>query len=965
MRAIVWRKTNMKWTGSYDKCHIDYIGKKRWLFAMYTICFGIMIMLVFGRFLYYGKSFVGGADGFPQVAPTMQYTGQYYRSLLQNILQGNLQLPMWDMSIGFGMNILQVISFDPVYILCSVLFVHDIAVGIAAFDMLCLYLAGIVFVALCYNLGCNRYATLTAAMAYIFNGYILNYCMAQNSFLRLFVVLPMMLLGVHNVTKKNRYGIFVLSVLYNITLGPLNIYTIGIVLIFCFCITYIFSTRKKGVADFFGYVWKPVLIYILAMFAMAVFLLPTMYKVFSGGRIGNASINFQWLYDASYYRSLFHGLVGVDEIGIHGYIGVTTISVLAIVCLAIKEKKSTLEKELCVCGIAALLIAVFPIGSYLFNGGIGFNHRFLFIIAFYLCIVLAVMLPKLFELGVREKRKLCISVFVYIALYAVVSVWSDKNVDYAMEFLLLYVIFVLFGKRVKMQWVLGMICVEIAVFSYIVYEPSQENVIAKFENTKYLEEKISVKQLSILQNISDGEICRVEDIQQKSTKDKDSNLGIRSGYSALNGYYSFMYDDIISTMSDWGVSQTGAPFNVFDLDNRTALYTLGGVRYIVKEAEAKESIPWGYELVYEQDMEVEGQNRTVQLYRNINALPLMYAYSGYVLKDEYDQLKPYEKEQAMMQGIVLENQSDIGDAEIQPEELQFDSSVVLDKEEILQQIREQLEQRMVEEERSESPIEITDDGLICKSSKITLTIELPETYVGSESYLYLEGLRYYPENSMKYKEYLLGENPTKYKTNTFYYKSRKDTENSDLKSKITTTFGKNKKSVLVWGKGSQYDTGKRDIVSNMGYHGTTAQTFTLQLEGRGEYHFSDLKVIVQPMDSYGENYVKLQECRSTDVQIHGNYVQGSVVTGTDRMLCIAIPYQKGWKAWVNGKETKIVKANGMYMAIPLKAGGNGILLHYTIPGLKEGAMVSGITVLSLGVLGGIRICQKKRRCCKS
>ena len=225
-------------------------------------------------------------------------------------------------------------------------------------------------------------------------------------------------------------------------------------------------------------------------------------------------------------------------------------------------------------------------------------------------------------------------------------------------------------------------------------------------------------------------MCRVEDIRQKSTKDRDSNLGMRSGYRALDGYYSFMYDDIISTMSDWGVSQTGAPFNIFDLDNRTALYTLGGVRYMIREAEAKENIPWGYELVCEQDMEVEGKNRTVQLYRNINALPLMYAYSGYVLEDEYDQLKPYEKEQAMMQGIVLEDQSDIGDTDIQPAEVKLDSRVVLDKEEILQQIKEQLEQRMVEEERSESPIEITDDGLICKSSKVILTIELPGNLCG-------------------------------------------------------------------------------------------------------------------------------------------------------------------------------------------------------------------------------------------
>ena len=69
----------------------------------------------------------------------------------------------------------------------------------------------------------------------------------------------------------------------------------------------------------------------------------------------------------------------------------------------------------------------------------------------------------------------------------------------------------------------------------------------------------------------------------------------------------------------------------------------------------------------------------------------MYAYSGYVLEDEYDQLKPYEKEQAMMQGIVLEDQSDIGDTDIQPAEVKLDSRVVLDKEEILQQIKEQLD----------------------------------------------------------------------------------------------------------------------------------------------------------------------------------------------------------------------------------------------------------------------------------
>ena len=720
----------MKWTGSYDKCHIDHIDKKRWLFAMYTICFGIMVMLVFGRFLYYGKSFVGGADGLSQVAPTMQYTGQYYRALLKNILQGNLQIPMWDMSIGFGMNILQVISFDPVYILCSALFVHNIAIGIAIYDMLCLYLAGVMFIALCYNLGCNRYAALAAAMAYIFNGYILNYCMAQNSFLRLFIVLPMMLLGANRVIKRNKYDVFVIAVLYNVVLEPLNLYTIGLVLILYFCVTYFFANRKRGVFDFVNYVWKPLLVYILALAGMAFFLIPTIYKIFNGGRIGNANVHFQWFYDGTYYRSLIHGLVGIDEIGIHGYLGVTTLAVLAVVSLVTRRKKNILEKKLCVFGIIALFLAIFPIGSYLFNGGIGFNHRFLFVLDFYLCVVLAVMFPKLFELDLREKKKLFISAVIYIMVYALISIWSDKNVDYAMEFMLFYLVLVMFGRKIKMSWVVGIVCVELAVFSYIIYEPSQENVIGKFEDIKYLEEKVSVKQISVLQNILDEGNYRVEDIQKKSAKTKDSNMGMRSGYNALDGYFSFMYDDIMDTMCGLGVSQTGAPFNIFDLDNRTALYTLGGVQYIVKDPEAKENVPWGYEMVYEQEIEIEGKNRTVQVYRNSNALPLMYAYSNYLLREDYDKFEPYEKEQAMMQGIVLEDQEDIGDSEIQPIELKLDSRVVLDKDEILAQIQEQLEQRMQEGNRSQSPLEITENGFICKASKVTLTITLPEEYIG-------------------------------------------------------------------------------------------------------------------------------------------------------------------------------------------------------------------------------------------
>lgn len=53
------------------------------LFIAYTVLFTVMMLLVFGRFLYYGKSFIGGADGLSQVGASMHYNGYFTGSCLQ------------------------------------------------------------------------------------------------------------------------------------------------------------------------------------------------------------------------------------------------------------------------------------------------------------------------------------------------------------------------------------------------------------------------------------------------------------------------------------------------------------------------------------------------------------------------------------------------------------------------------------------------------------------------------------------------------------------------------------------------------------------------------------------------------------------------------------------------------------------------------------------------------------------
>lgn len=60
-----------------------------------------------------------------------------------------------------------------------------------------------------------------------------------------------------------------------------------------------------------------------------------------------------------------------------------------------------------------------------------------------------------------------------------------------------------------------------------------------------------------------------------------------------------------------------------------------------------------------------------------------------------------------------------------------------------------------------------------------------------------------------------------------------------------------------------------------------------------------------------------EELNETD-PIRRKSFQRSLSCEKDQILCVTIPYSKGWKATVNGKCTKIYKANGMFMGIVMK-----------------------------------------------
>lgn len=75
-------------------------------------------------------------------------------------------------------------------------------------------------------------------------------------------------------------------------------------------------------------------------------------------------------------------------------------------------------------------------------------------------------------------------------------------------------------------------------------------------------------------------------------------------------------------------------------------------------------------------------------------------------------------------------------------------------------------------------------------------------------------------------------------------------------------------------------------------------------------------------------------------------LSGTVNAAQDGYLFLPVPFEKGWSAVVDGKETPILRADIGFMSIPVKKGEHSFTFTYRQPYMQEGICISA---LSLGI----------------
>lgn len=94
-----------------------------------------------------------------------------------------------------------------------------------------------------------------------------------------------------------------------------------------------------------------------------------------------------------------------------------------------------------------------------------------------------------------------------------------------------------------------------------------------------------------------------------------------------------------------------------------------------------------------------------------------------------------------------------------------------------------------------------------------------------------------------------------------------------------------------------------------------------------------------------ELYQKRVKDSFENVKFEGDRIITDITLSKDNYIYTQIPYDSGWKAYCDGQETEVLKANGGFCAIKLLEGNHKVEFDYDVSWLKEGMMVSLISLV--------------------
>lgn len=906
-------------------------NKRLRFYLLYTLLFCLLSILLYSPFLITRKSFLWELDGLTQHFNAFVYLGTWSREILKNLIfQHQLIIPMWEFSIGYGADIFTTLQYyvlgDPVS-LFSVITPSAYAEKMyCLLILLRLYLSGIAFCAFCRKMGCGRASSLCGAFAYTFCCFAIYAAIRHPYFASPMIYLPLILLGAEKILRKEKPTFYVIMI-FVATMSNFYFFYMLAILTVIYVAFRFFSLYKEQIwKNLSQFLLKFIGYSLIGVLMACVLFFPVCMAFLSDTRASNNYV-YDFFYSRSYYESFLRAFTTDLDPGSWAVFGVTPIAFLGALGLFMEKKNHVWLKNIYVLLTVFLLL---PTAGYIFNGFGYVSNRWVFGYAFISCFMFVLALPGLLSLS-KKKKAILGAVAI---LYCLLCLFFEKSrQEFTMASCMLLMIslvvfwsadflpninwkhFRISSLRLAQGFVFIMVVLGILVNGIYRYSIPEKDYISEFCDRSAAMDLLQHQRANAVDLIEDTNFYRLDQTATGSTAKR--NYLLSDGISSTIGYWSLQN----SLISDYLVSNSAylkQSYVFYGLLSRSLLGPFACAAYFVCDSGQESYVPYGYEYV---GSKKTFNGKKVKLYHTDNALPLGYTCDSWLPREEYDALSISQRQQAMLYGAVIEEEGQTAVSHLanaQPEYRDVTLSYTMEPNE---------------------NVELSGNTLIVKEndSKVTLNFDCPAE---TELYVQFTNLQF---ESRSHYTFLTQE---EIKGMTAY---DREVMNRNLRywqeadqSTITSTCQKVTATATCYTTKSIYTHGRKDYLLNLNYSDKERTSLTITFEKSGIYTFDDLSVISQPVNMLEGCTDAMKEDVLENVEISTNCITGSISLDKEKLLCLSIPYSKGWTLYVDGKETDLLQTNVMYMGVPLTAGEHQIELRYTTPYLKIGLLLSGV-----------------------
>lgn len=890
--------------------------QRKYCYGVYTLMFLLMCIVAFLPFFTEGKSFVWGAgveDGLSQHFSALAYYGEALREFFRNLLAGHPKLVMWDMSLGYGADILSTLNYyaigDPLNLLYGFVSPKNTETMYDFMIVLRMYLAGITFIMYARKMKKRSYGTVIGALVYVFSGFCFRLGLRHPFFINPMIYFPLLCLGIEKIYQRERPYVFIFAVCVSAMSNYYFLYMLTIFAVIYAWIRFYKYTEENKMKNFFLTILKFGMYYTLGIAMAAVILLPSVIGFLGNGRYGKG-VDWKSLivYPGKYYLLFIENFIGYGNMGSNTNAGY--LPIVGIVVLFTLFSQRMKHKKYRVAFIASIIALILPIFGYAFNGFSYANNRWAFALSFIVALLTAEMYPRLFVMSKRQQIGIGAGIIIYTVFCIIVNasgeeILKNKGIMAACGliavFYILLLIFQRLGydtqKRIVRVSMAILLLISVGVHGYYRFDPKGYAYTQEFMDQGQAYRTLKEDNIRMLSKVNDPSVYRVH-----AEGYRYKNYGLINHLNTISGYYSITAKCVTDTIKGYDTLGMQYADKYKGVDQRLGLLSLAGVKYITvahnsqvaKDVSSKGDVPYG--------VEKQSKKGNITLYKNKYALPFAYAYDSYMTEQQYEQLNGIGKEQAMLAQIILNQHP--ADKEIQHNEQRNDPDI---------------QTISLPETRISSP-----KGK--KYADITVPVEKDK-----ETYLYFKNLVYHGKKN--------GDD-------NFILTGRKGTKG------ILVTQNDVQQKIHIQSTFNPYYFGRKDYIVKINHQTSKAkEKVRLNFLSPGEYEFDDISLITVPKKDVLARLKERKENSMKQIQYEGNHFRGVYHAKKDQILCVTIPYSKGWKATVNGNRTKIYKANGMFMGIIMKKGTQSVKLDYETPGLKIGAWISLAAWIGLGIYG--------------